>query len=352
MRRNLRDLVRRCGVVAVLMLFCLISKAQDPHYTDFRMAPMFLNPALTGAFEGTYRISGIYRSQWGPIGNSKAYKNPFASVDGNLIGGLLSKHDWVSLGVSFLRGTEGTLDYGVGVSGLNLGYHIGSDKDYKNVFSVGLNYGGLNGTVKLANSVTSLGTRATLPGGQTQDGKTQAESGNTISLGVAYKTRLENDAVIRIGLNAANLNNPTANFLNRGSGTGTNNQDSVNQLGRRMVLHGESSFLLNDKLRLNPAAFIAFQGTAQQFNIQSTVDYDVNPEKRTSVSLGLGFRTSDALLLIGGIQIKDLKVHLAYDITTSSLKTAGGNTFELSVGYIGRIFKQPQIKPVIFCPRL
>jgi hypothetical protein len=75
-----------------------------------------------------------------------------------------------------------------------------------------------------------------------------------------------------------------------------------------------------------------------------------------AVTGGLGYRlassTGDAVQLLGGIQIKDLKIGLSYDLTTSNLTQAGGGAFELSVGYLGRIFKEPNVKPVIFCPRL
>ena len=36
--------------------------AQDIHFSQFNQAPARLNPALTGAFKGSYRIAGIYRS--------------------------------------------------------------------------------------------------------------------------------------------------------------------------------------------------------------------------------------------------------------------------------------------------
>ncbi|MBK6997474.1 MAG: type IX secretion system membrane protein PorP/SprF [Lewinellaceae bacterium] len=38
--------------------------AQDKHFTQFYAAPLSLNPALTGAMEGSYRVGTIYRDQW------------------------------------------------------------------------------------------------------------------------------------------------------------------------------------------------------------------------------------------------------------------------------------------------
>jgi hypothetical protein len=47
-----------------------IATAQtDPHFTQNYTYPMYLNPALTGGSDGEYRISAIYRSKWGSVGN-------------------------------------------------------------------------------------------------------------------------------------------------------------------------------------------------------------------------------------------------------------------------------------------
>ena len=48
----------------------LITKAQvDPHFSQYYVYPSWLNPALTGAIDGDYRVSAIYRNQWGNIAN-------------------------------------------------------------------------------------------------------------------------------------------------------------------------------------------------------------------------------------------------------------------------------------------
>jgi hypothetical protein len=44
--------------------FCESMHAQDIHYTMFDMAPLEMNPAQTGFFAGTFRVGGIYRTQW------------------------------------------------------------------------------------------------------------------------------------------------------------------------------------------------------------------------------------------------------------------------------------------------
>src|SRR5450755_2500475 len=43
----------------------------DPHFSQYYIQPMTMNPAFTGAFDGDYRISGIWRSQYGNTLNTK-----------------------------------------------------------------------------------------------------------------------------------------------------------------------------------------------------------------------------------------------------------------------------------------
>ena len=58
----------KCKFLILLMLSILTlnkTKGQvDPHFSQYYVYPSWLNPALTGAFDGDYRVSGIYRNQW------------------------------------------------------------------------------------------------------------------------------------------------------------------------------------------------------------------------------------------------------------------------------------------------
>ena len=69
---------------------------------------------------------------------------------------------------------------------------------------------------------------------------------------------------------------------------------------------------------------------------------------------GAGYRLRDAAEVLVGAYYKDFRIAASYDVTLSELKdrnnTVGG--FELAVSYIGKIFKEPKVKPVIFCPSL
>src|SRR5215217_3866892 len=65
-----------CLMVAIIHQ----SAAQtDPHFTQNYTYPMYINPAMTGGSDGEYRVSAIYRSQWGSVGNP--YRTAGVSFD-------------------------------------------------------------------------------------------------------------------------------------------------------------------------------------------------------------------------------------------------------------------------------
>src|SRR5215212_5024501 len=70
-------------ILMMLLVACTLQikmHAQvDPHFSQYYVYPSWLNPALTGAFDGQYRISGIYRNQWGNV--SSPFSTPGAAVD-------------------------------------------------------------------------------------------------------------------------------------------------------------------------------------------------------------------------------------------------------------------------------
>ena len=58
-----------------------ITQAQEPQYSQFYAAPLYLNPAFTGNTEGT-RFAAIYRNQWPAV--SGTFQSVSASLDLNL----------------------------------------------------------------------------------------------------------------------------------------------------------------------------------------------------------------------------------------------------------------------------
>ncbi len=97
----MNKILRTCCLSVLTILGWTINlRAQDLIYSQFYNAPSFLNPALSGEFEGDIRFNMIYRSQWTKI--QGALDNYTFSVDYQLpvFGG--------GIGLIMNKSTEGT----------------------------------------------------------------------------------------------------------------------------------------------------------------------------------------------------------------------------------------------------
>jgi type IX secretion system PorP/SprF family membrane protein len=104
-----------------------VSKAQDPNFSQFFASPLTLNPALTGKFDGVYRVAGNYRNQWPTIYN--AFTTATASIDFGIMKKRLPDVDQFGIG---LMGFTDRAGDGVLVSnyaGLSVAYHKGLDEN-------------------------------------------------------------------------------------------------------------------------------------------------------------------------------------------------------------------------------
>jgi len=99
----------------------LLSAGQDYIYSQFYNAPIYLNPALTGQFEGDIRFSALYRNQWTGLSGDFSYMN--ASADLNL------QKINSGIGLVFNRSSEGTAYLQKNNIALSYSYIIGGD-DY------------------------------------------------------------------------------------------------------------------------------------------------------------------------------------------------------------------------------
>ena len=93
---------------AIALVFCLFvmidSGAQDIHFSQYYNAPLRLNPALTGAFDGKWRAHAAYRTQWSSVFGKYAYKTYAAGFDMKFHA---FKDDYFSVGLSLFNDQAG-----------------------------------------------------------------------------------------------------------------------------------------------------------------------------------------------------------------------------------------------------
>lgn len=97
------------------MLSCVLHGglyAQDQIYSQFFNAPMYLNPALTGQFEGDLRFQMLYRNHWTSVpGNLSYYTFSADWYTSTLSSGLGIMINHSDEGTSFMKKTSAAFNY-------------------------------------------------------------------------------------------------------------------------------------------------------------------------------------------------------------------------------------------------
>ncbi|MBK8624734.1 MAG: hypothetical protein IPN86_03895 [Saprospiraceae bacterium] len=131
-------------------------------------------------------------------------------------------------------------------------------------------------------------------------------------------------------------------------------KDSVETKFLGLNVHGDYRMDINKRVSITPSFNYYSIGAASAFNINSHVWYQINPDRDLKGGVGLGLRNVRDIILYVGAEFNDIQVGFAYDVNIDS-KAIGSDGFgglELAARYIGKIYKKPKVKPIIFCPRL
>jgi type IX secretion system PorP/SprF family membrane protein len=332
-----------CLLICLFLIAVLPSEAQtDPHFTQNYTYPMYINPALTGSSDGEYRVSAIYRSQWGSI--NTPYRTNGISFDART-----NKN--IALGVNLLNQSAGDggfnylSTYGsVAYTGLK----FGKGNNQRVVF--GMQAGIMNRRVDQTkfkwgeqwNPITGYNaSNAT-----TETFERSSATTLDIGAGVLYfDASPDRKTNFFGGFSAFHINKPKDPIIS------TQNTE-LNTIPIRYTLHGGLNINLSDRARIVPHALYMHQGTAYEAMAGMYVQYTVNPE--IDVMIGGYYRAKDAVAPFFGFDWKNFVVGLSYDVNASKLGvvTKNVNSFELSLSYIKRKGGAAGILDFIRCARL
>ena len=105
----------------------LFSKAQDPNFSQFFASPLTLNPALTGKFDGAFRVAGNYRNQWPTINN--AFTTATISLDGGILRNSIPEYDQFGVGLMAFTDKSGNGVLQNNFLALSTAYHKALDEN-------------------------------------------------------------------------------------------------------------------------------------------------------------------------------------------------------------------------------
>ena len=327
-----------CIILTMILVNNEVKAQTDPHFSQYYVYPSWLNPALTGVFDGNYRVSAIYRSQWGNI--SSPYSTPGVSADFNT-------NSNASFGLSFLNQSAGDGGYNYTTAYGNLAYNgIRFGKNETQRVVVGMQFGLIQrrfNASKLTfgdqwNPITGYN-----PGNLTADIlKNNNTSSFDMGAGILYYDAMPGKkANFFGGFSVSHLTKPTDEFSGDKNAT----------IPMRFTGHAGLRIKLNDKFSLTPNVLYLKQGTAEEKMVGAYGQLMVGPA--TDFMIGANYRIEDAISPYVGFTHNNLALGVSYDINTSDLgrMVKGSNSFEISLSFIGKkSTKTPEAE--FICPRL
>lgn len=322
------------SAVIILMLTITVS-AQDIHFSQFWASPLTLGPATAGNFDGTYRAGIIYRNQWAGF---SPYNTFSASYDMTFPVGLFPG-DAVSAGLSMYSDKAGDADFSTMHVMIAGAYHKALGANNRLTLGVQAGYSQKKlDALKLKFADQFNGIDFSNPTGELLS---QTNFGNLdINAGLQFSSLLSNNVSLEVGATVLHLVPPAETFLN----------NTANTLGMRIIGYGSSNIKLNDQLKLSPKVLYQTQTKAQEISVGADLGYKLpNENFNATVFAGSWYRLNDAIIPYVGMDYKNFRTGLSYDVNISSLNDAsnGKGGFEVSLIYIGRITIAP---PTIIVP--
>lgn len=329
---------------------CSSGRAQDQQFTQFYASPLLLNPGMTGAFEGRYRVGAIYRDQWRQVldepirtfavGADLRFDAPGKSVYDDAFG----------LGLTFATDKVNVVDFSTTQIALSMAYHKALDSDNRQFLSLGVqgalsqrnvNYESLNFQDEF-NGVDGY----TLPTGEDLPENNFAYS--DFNVGLNYSARFGRSGAIFAGAALHHILQPDISFFDNGAGG--------EKLFMKISGHLAANIpIKNSRTAFMPRALFAKQGEHIQVNAGANFRTALGKYGTTAFHIGGWARPVrnndsfglDAVVALVGIEFNNVLFGLSYDINLKALSfNQRQGAFEISIAYLGEYENE-----AILCPK-
>lgn len=327
-------------------------QAQDAHLSLYDAAPMFLNPAMTGVFDGDWRIHGQYRTQWKSV-NYKPYQSALISFD-------MPFKKW-GFGAQVSNTRAGIGNFNVASGLVSVAYTTSIDKKKNHNISFGVQGGFAQKSLEY--QLLSYNNQYTTNNGGEFDMTLSSEEGfdgqslmvENVNAGFLYFFAGQHSRLNPfIGFSAFNLTQPKETF---------NSAD--NRLPMRFYGHVGTRINITETLYLLPKVLAMKQNEFWEQTYAVDAGYYLTGGDLYLLG-GALFRTvgfpksvqdeaskirEDAMVVYLGAKMENITAKVGYDVNISSLSTAssGRGGFEISLTYVHQK-KKPQTEKI--CPRL
>jgi type IX secretion system PorP/SprF family membrane protein len=301
-------------------------------------APLYLNPAMTGVFDGDWRVHAQYRNQWKAV-NFKPYTTGLISFD-------MPYKKW-GFGAQIVNYRAGIGNYNALQAVGSAAYSISIDAEKYHNLSFGVQAGVAQKSVEYQLHTFNNQYVGSNGGGfDNQLNSNESVAGQTTVAPVTnagfmyYYTKQQSKINPFIGFSAFNLITPKESFF----------EGNSNSLTIRYYTHLGVRWNLTESLYLIPKVLVMNQ---DKFNEQ-TYAVDAGYYLKNSELYLLGgiiYRNQDAFVVNAGVKMENYIFKVGYDFNSSTLSpvSSGRGAIEISFTYMKR---KPNSKTVKICPRL
>ncbi len=323
-------------------------QAQDLHFSQYYTQASFLNPALVGNYDGSFRLAATYRQQWASALGSSGFRTVGADVDFCMLEGYL-RTDKLAIGVGFFNDRSGDAGLSILNANLTVAYHKGFGKDGQHRLSVAAQGAFIQKRVE-----DPLFGDQFLGHNQTPS-LASAEDFNRgfyrfdFNAGVYWRSNFKDKVKLGIGFGAYHLITPNQSTV---TNQVTEEKDKNNVLPRKydVDFNLEAFIGKKKKVSITPEFLFMYQEPFTEMlpGLSATYYFNTGFRNNNSVSLGLRYRyagtssgTSDAVIPMANVQFRNVSLGFAYDVNISTLKqsTTNRGAFELSLAYVGETVK-------------
>lgn len=332
-------------ILCIILFFAAFlqqAQAQDPRFSQYYASPWNLNPAMNGVFNGKWRANINYRDQWGSFLSPVPFRTYAASFEHRLQLGY--GDDYASFGIGAMHDEAGTARFSqdkIQLGGAFLKQLTGGRNQADHFLSAGAQIGFGQNSIDWGRLWFSrqfdLNTETPNTSLSNNEPNANATSKSFLDFnaGLLWYAVFENDGFFYLGGAMHHLNQPKISLA----------ADNNEILYTRWTGHVGGQFPLNKTVSLLPGALVMQQGPSFETDLGLNLRYSNNDFNELALRAGAWTRIgnklqkglqTDAITVVGMVELNHWMMGLSYDITVSPLTQANNarGAFEISLTYI------------------
>jgi type IX secretion system PorP/SprF family membrane protein len=320
-----------------ILLLCLPSMVLAQGVTALPLT--VFSPAQTGLYAGNYRLESGYFTQI-QTQSLKGTQSVAVLLDAPL--SIRGQKDWMGVGLNISHDVSGFAGLTTTQAGLNAAYHFGFDKTQRTVLSAGCQVNYIQRNIDVTSLVFQNDLLKTNPGLDLQRLNVRNHNYFDATVGLTMRLKPSTSNAYYIGTSIEHLLTPNEGF----------SVESLTKLARNYIVWASTETNVSQFLLLSSFIHLKKLPYTTEIAANITGGIRINTAKNIILRGGIGYQDVNRAQLIVGLTYDKVRLGLTYQTqgilsTTSNLP----DFINLNISYIGTIYRYPNPKPIVLCPK-